>query len=202
MRQRAQYANVSVQDWQHAGAWDRGGPAIDRRGGPLAAGDRARGAPRRRAPRRLDVSLPERALWQQLGAIGRSGCLAAAMDRSANALRLAGELDFDCATAVGDTLHAQFHGPLRLDLADLRFIDVTGLRALRGRTGQLITVIGGVVYDPPADGAARLGHRPPTPSWSRPHERHAARRRRPAIPERPASGPARRRARARRRRRG
>jgi anti-anti-sigma regulatory factor len=42
---------------------------------------------------------------------------------------------------VGDTIDAHFHGPLKLDLADVRFLDVAGLRALRGRTRQAITIV-------------------------------------------------------------
>ncbi|HTE62522.1 MAG TPA: MEDS domain-containing protein [Solirubrobacteraceae bacterium] len=61
-----------------------------------------------------------------------------------------GELDFGCAQTVGDVLEAHFHGPLRLDLADLQFVDVAGMRALRGRTGQRVTII------PASDAVRRL----------------------------------------------
>jgi ABC-type transporter Mla MlaB component len=76
----------------------------------------------------------------ELAAIGRDGELAAARDRRHGALRLAGELDFGCAQTVSDVLDAHFHGPLRLDLADLSYVDVAGMRALRGRTGQRLTI--------------------------------------------------------------
>jgi ABC-type transporter Mla MlaB component len=76
----------------------------------------------------------------ELAAIGRDGELAAARDRGRDALRLAGELDFGCAQTVSEVLDDQFHGPLRLDLADLSYIDVAGMRALRGRTGQRLTI--------------------------------------------------------------
>jgi ABC-type transporter Mla MlaB component len=76
----------------------------------------------------------------ELAAIGRDGELAAAHDRRRDALRLAGELDFGCAQTVSDVLDAHFHGPLRLDLADLSYVDVAGMRALRGRTGQRLTI--------------------------------------------------------------
>jgi ABC-type transporter Mla MlaB component len=76
----------------------------------------------------------------ELAAIGRDGELAAARDRRRDALRLAGELDFGCAQTVSDVLDAHFHGPLRLDLADLSYVDVAGMRALRGRRGQPLTI--------------------------------------------------------------
>jgi ABC-type transporter Mla MlaB component len=78
----------------------------------------------------------------ELAPIGREGSVSAARVRASDALRLAGELDFDCAPAVSDVLAAHFHGPLRLDLADLSFVDVAGMRALRGRTGQPVAIDG------------------------------------------------------------
>jgi anti-anti-sigma regulatory factor len=76
----------------------------------------------------------------ELAPIGRDGELAAARDRGHDALRLAGELDFGSAQTVSEVLDAHFHGPLRLDLADLSYVDVAGMRALRGRTGQRLTI--------------------------------------------------------------
>jgi ABC-type transporter Mla MlaB component len=86
-----------------------------------------------------DVDVPP-----QLGAIGRDGYLAAArIGHGAQAtLRLCGDLDFDSADAVASVLGAHFHGRLRLDLQDLEFIDVCGMRALRGRTRQPLTIVG------------------------------------------------------------
>lgn len=86
----------------------------------------------------------------ELAAIGREGVLAAARDRARDALRLAGELDFGCAQTVSDVLDAYFHGPLRLDLADLSYVDVAGMRALRGRKGQRLTI------SPGSDAVRRL----------------------------------------------
>jgi anti-anti-sigma regulatory factor len=86
----------------------------------------------------------------ELAAIGRDGDLAAARDRVSGALRLAGELDFGCAQTVSDVLDAHFHGPLRLDLADLSYVDVAGMRALRGRKGQRLTI------SPGSDAVRRL----------------------------------------------
>jgi ABC-type transporter Mla MlaB component len=78
----------------------------------------------------------------ELAPIGREGALSAARVRATQALRLAGELDFDGAPAVDDVLAAHFHGPLRLDLADLTYADIAGMRALRGRTGQTVAIDG------------------------------------------------------------
>jgi anti-anti-sigma factor len=49
---------------------------------------------------------------------------------------LAGELDFDAAPILTDVLSARFRGSLALDLADLHFVDVAGMRVLRGRREQ------------------------------------------------------------------
>jgi anti-anti-sigma regulatory factor len=76
----------------------------------------------------------------ELAPIGRDGELAAARDRGHNTLRLAGELDFGCAQTVAEVLDGHFDGPLRLDLADLTYIDVAGMRALRGRKGRRLTI--------------------------------------------------------------
>ena len=76
----------------------------------------------------------------ELAPIGRDGVLAAARDRGENTLRLAGELDFASAQTVSDVLDAHFGDQLRLDLADLTYIDVAGMRALRGRNGQRVTI--------------------------------------------------------------
>ena len=76
----------------------------------------------------------------ELAPIGRDGDLAAARDRNRGALRLAGELDFGCAQTVSDVLDEHFDGPLRLDLADLSYVDVAGMRALRRRKGQRLII--------------------------------------------------------------
>jgi ABC-type transporter Mla MlaB component len=76
----------------------------------------------------------------ELAAIGRDGCLAAAVVRASGTIRLAGELDYGCAKALADVLDGHFHGPLRLDLADLSYIDVAGMRALRGHKRQHLTI--------------------------------------------------------------
>jgi ABC-type transporter Mla MlaB component len=81
-------------------------------------------------------------LSPELAALSRTGSLYGARTDDGRALRLAGDLDFDCADALAAVLAAHFHGPLRLDLTDLGFVDVTGMRALRGRTGQPLTIAG------------------------------------------------------------
>ncbi|MEA2241119.1 MAG: hypothetical protein QOD24_675 [Solirubrobacteraceae bacterium] len=75
----------------------------------------------------------------ELAPIGRDGCLAAA--RVGQTLRLCGELDFACADGLAHILGTHFHGPLQLDLEDVAFIDVAGMRALRGRTGQPLRMV-------------------------------------------------------------
>jgi anti-anti-sigma regulatory factor len=86
----------------------------------------------------------------ELAAIGRDGELGAARDRGRDALRLAGELDFGCSQTVSEVLDAHFRGPLRLDLADLSYVDVAGMRALRGHKGQRLTI------SPASDAVRRL----------------------------------------------
>jgi ABC-type transporter Mla MlaB component len=76
----------------------------------------------------------------ELAAIGRRGELEAARDWSCGALRLSGELDFRCASTVSEVLEKHFDGPLRLDLADLSFVDVAGLRALGAGRCQRVTI--------------------------------------------------------------
>jgi ABC-type transporter Mla MlaB component len=76
----------------------------------------------------------------ELAPIGRDAYLAAARIRPPETLRLAGELDYASADTLAGVLAAHFHGDLRLDLADLEYVDVAGMRALRGRVGQPIQI--------------------------------------------------------------
>lgn len=76
----------------------------------------------------------------ELAAIGRTGVLAAARVHPPETLRLAGELDFESADSVADAVGAQFRGPMELDLADLSFVDVAGLRALRGSATDRLSI--------------------------------------------------------------
>jgi anti-anti-sigma regulatory factor len=77
----------------------------------------------------------------ELAQIGRVGHLAASRVLPGPILRLCGELDFGCAETVAGMLHAHYHGTLWLDLADLDYVDVAGLRALRGKNGQRLMIV-------------------------------------------------------------
>jgi ABC-type transporter Mla MlaB component len=76
----------------------------------------------------------------ELARLGRVGYLAASRVFPGPILRLCGELDFACAEALSGVLDAHYHGTLRLDLEDLAYVDVAGLRALRGKSGQRVTI--------------------------------------------------------------
>jgi anti-anti-sigma factor len=81
----------------------------------------------------------------ELAAIGRDGGAVAAASVGHGphrTVRLSGELDFDCSHSVAIALDASFHGTLCLDLTDLDFVDVTGMRALRGRAGRRLKIVG------------------------------------------------------------
>jgi ABC-type transporter Mla MlaB component len=80
-------------------------------------------------------------LSPELAPLARHDHLGAARIMPEGALRLVGELDFACAPALTEVLGHHFHGPLKLDLADLTYVDVTGMRALRGRKGQRLTIL-------------------------------------------------------------
>jgi ABC-type transporter Mla MlaB component len=89
-----------------------------------------------------DVTGPHRVdIAPELAVVGRTGCLAAALVRPADTLRLSGELDFQSAGAVDDIVRAHLDRPLRLDLTDLHHVDVVGIRALGGRTAQQLDVV-------------------------------------------------------------
>jgi ABC-type transporter Mla MlaB component len=76
----------------------------------------------------------------ELAHVARVGYLAASRVLPGPTLRLCGELDFGCAEALAGVLDAHYHGTLRLDLADLVWVDVTGLRALRGKQGRRLAI--------------------------------------------------------------
>jgi hypothetical protein len=78
----------------------------------------------------------------ELAEIARRGRLAAAVARPGITVRLAGELDLDSAESIGNVLLAHFHGALTLDLTDLTYVDVVGMRTLRGYPGQKLTITG------------------------------------------------------------
>lgn len=75
-----------------------------------------------------------------LAAIGRAGVLAAARVTPPETLRLAGELDFEAADDVAGVLETEFQGPRRVDAADLDYVDVAGMRALRGQEGEPLMI--------------------------------------------------------------
>ena len=76
----------------------------------------------------------------ELAPLARQDQFSAARVMAEGTLRLVGELDFGCAPALASVLAAHFHGQLRLDLGDLTYVDVTGMRALRGRKGQPLRI--------------------------------------------------------------
>jgi anti-anti-sigma regulatory factor len=80
-------------------------------------------------------------LAPELAGIGRTGTLAAARVRH-GWLRLAGELDSEVAAEVTATLEEDFDDELNLDLADLSFVDVAGMRALRGPGPRRVRIAG------------------------------------------------------------
>lgn len=79
-------------------------------------------------------------LSPELARLVRVGYLAASRVLPGPVLRLCGELDFECADAVAGVLDAHYHGTLRLDLADLSYVDLDGMRALRGNKGQQLAI--------------------------------------------------------------
>ncbi len=84
-----------------------------------------------------DVDFPP-----ELAPLARQDQLAAARVIPGGSLRLAGELDFGCSAVLASVLDTHFHGPLSLDLDGLTYVDVSGMRALRGRKGQPLTIHG------------------------------------------------------------
>jgi len=75
-----------------------------------------------------------------LATLDPTGALAAARVHPPETLRLAGDLDFENVAGLLDYLDANVHGPLRVDLADVAFADVAGMRALRGSRHQQLTI--------------------------------------------------------------
>jgi ABC-type transporter Mla MlaB component len=82
-----------------------------------------------------DVDFPP-----ELAPLAGQDQIAAARVMPKGTLRLAGELDFGCAAILASILETHFHGPLDLDLDGLTYVDVIGMRALRGRKGQQLTI--------------------------------------------------------------
>jgi ABC-type transporter Mla MlaB component len=90
-----------------------------------------------------DACLPHQVeVSAELAPLAERGRMAAARTNDRTTLRLTGELDYEGAEVLAEVLAAHFHGPLRVDLADLDYADVTGMRALRGPTRQLLVIDG------------------------------------------------------------
>lgn len=81
-------------------------------------------------------------LAPELAPLARAGFIAGARTGNGRILRLAGELDYVCGETLSEILDGHFHGPLEVDLADLSYVDVAGMRTLRGRTREQL-MIGG-----------------------------------------------------------
>ena len=77
-----------------------------------------------------------------LATIDPTGALAAARVHPPETLRLAGELDFETVDRLLGFLDDTVHGVLRVDLADVEFADVAGMRALRGGRPRQLMIAG------------------------------------------------------------
>ena len=90
--------------------------------------------------RELGVLLLEREGVGELAPIGRDGYLTAQFVGPERVLRLAGELDDEAAATVAAVIDERCAGTIHVDLAELEFVDVGGLRALRGTKRHPITI--------------------------------------------------------------
>jgi ABC-type transporter Mla MlaB component len=81
-------------------------------------------------------------VWPALATIDPTGALAAARVHPPETLRLAGDLDFETVDGLLGFLDDKVHGLLRVDLADVEFADVAGMRALRGGHLRQLTIAG------------------------------------------------------------
>jgi ABC-type transporter Mla MlaB component len=77
-----------------------------------------------------------------LATIDPTGALAAARVHPPETLRLAGDLDFETVDGLLGFLDDNVHGLLRVDLADVEFADVAGMRALRGGRPRQLMIAG------------------------------------------------------------
>jgi AcrR family transcriptional regulator len=100
--------------------------------------------------RELGVLLLEREGVTELAPIGRCGYLSASVIGPERTVRLAGELDAEATATVAAILDERRDGPICFDLAELEFVDVAGLRALRGTQQHPITIAA------PSDAVLRL----------------------------------------------
>jgi anti-anti-sigma regulatory factor len=65
-----------------------------------------------------------------------------ALTTAGTTLRLTGELDYMSAETVGRLLDAHCRGRLRVDASGLGFVDLLGMRALRGKPARPLTIVG------------------------------------------------------------
>jgi anti-anti-sigma regulatory factor len=79
----------------------------------------------------------------ELAPLVRAISLGGALTAPGATLRLSGELDYEAADTLAVLLDAHFHGRrLRLDVSDLAFVDLLGMRALRGDHTRPLTIVG------------------------------------------------------------
>ena len=76
----------------------------------------------------------------ELTPIGSGGYLAVALVGPEGVVRLAGELDVETATTIAAVVDERCDRRICLDLADVEFVDVAGLRSLRGTTNHPIAI--------------------------------------------------------------
>ena len=90
--------------------------------------------------REMGMLLLEREGLMELEPISRCGYLAASIVGPERMVRLAGELDAEAAATVAAMLDERSGGPICFDLSGLQFVDVAGLRALRGANHRSISL--------------------------------------------------------------
>lgn len=136
------WADASLPGFERLAEYERSLAELMERGGLVALCQYDAGGPLGPATLSNVAAAHEVDLSPELAALSRTGTLWGARIDAGRVLRLTGDLDFECADALAAVLDAHFHGPLFLDLADLDFVDVTGMRALRGHKGQRLTISG------------------------------------------------------------
>lgn len=90
--------------------------------------------------RELGTLLLERDARSEPAPIGRCAHLDMALVGPKRVVRLAGELDIEAAATVATVIDEREDHPVCLDLAGVEFVDVAGLRALRGTKAHPITM--------------------------------------------------------------
>jgi AcrR family transcriptional regulator len=100
--------------------------------------------------REVGTLLLERDARSEPAPIGCCAHLDVALVGPEHVVRLAGDLDAEAAAAVAAVIDSHEDPPVRLDLAEIEFVDVAGLRALRGTRAHPITIAA------PSDAVLRL----------------------------------------------